>query len=106
MKSVRWIIFPLLLMSCKDNPVVIDDKYPIFYLTVEDSDKHLIRDVAFHYIFYLNTDFLIRHAVITYALPQESPVTILILNALNDTVATPLQNQVQPAGMHAFFFED
>jgi hypothetical protein len=108
MRRFQFIILiflaAIVLNSCKDNPVGVQDNTPMFYAKVVDSDNRPVMNVSMHYILY---DFINTQIPLVFDYPLQIPdtITIKIYNSLGKTIATPLNKQFQSPGGHTYLFD-
>ncbi|KAF0138150.1 MAG: hypothetical protein FD122_3860 [Stygiobacter sp.] len=106
-KQINLLIIFLIVISsgCIVDPGGNQEKPIAFYAKVVDSNNNPIADVGIHYIFYVGTDIVSRNLLLQYVLQSADSVTLKISNSFGNVVATPLNNQYQPAGTHAYNYD-
>lgn len=82
-----------------------DDRPPGVYGTIRSSGGEAVNDVAVHYIFYTQTNPVVRSVWISYLLATSQTVTVRIFDPFHRHIVTLIDSVQQPAGYHLTYFD-
>jgi hypothetical protein len=99
------IVISLLLTSCKDNTVQVDDKQPGLYMKVTDTNGISLPGVGFHYIFYGVQNTISRNMLITYTLSKPDTITLKLFSPLRQEIATLYYKTYQLSGNYSYNYD-
>jgi hypothetical protein len=110
MNRLHMIFLPIsvvvvVLSSCKDDGVSVDNRSIGLYAKVVDASGNAISGVNVHYLFSTSTNPLTLNAWIHYGLSTPQVVTLKVFDPFDREVATLIHAQQQPVGQHTILFD-